>query len=544
MASTPSDQGLDLFSLLPPRADTDELVFFYLAHLEHLHRVVHVPTFQRDYAKFWAEGRPRHPAMAALVLAMLSVSTSVSSGRPGAAPVAARYVRMPALWIAACDGWVRQQSPKHRTLVHYEVRCLVYMAKRINNMGKKWFWRDTGALVHDAVLDGLHCDPRSATTTDNPFAAEMKRRLWCVLRELHLQTSFECGLPTLLHSLEADVDAPANLDDEALDDHATEQPRPKPPGAYTAASFQIQSARSWVLRLEVSRRLYAFAAAGGQLGYADVLQYTHKLNQALGEIPTWEGQDARSASGRDMALLARGVLQCQLKECILALHRPHLENDAGDAWLSRVISHEVACEVLLLCTRLAVHGLQSLVALREDVLLAALTLARLAASPSPGHSGGLPASRDPSAVAALIQQCLPLQEERYLGGCQAEPWCLLTLGAALMVVQLRAGLETRPAAKAACARRFLDLYYRRTGAQPNAPVYERAPAPIDAAATAAAARAYSAGGAPLASPAASLTGTTGTGFSRPEWTPAGCPTLDTDMMTQVSCIRCKPSGRD
>lgn len=137
-------------------------------------------------------------------------------------------------------------------------------------------------------------------------------------------------------------------------------------------------------------------------------------------VQTWEGQDARSTSGRNMVFLARGVLQCQLKECILALHRPRLETDAADAWLSRVISHEVSCEVLLLNTRLAVHGLQSLVALREDVLLAALTLARLTASPSPvptGHGGGLPASHNPSAVAALLQQCLPLQEERFLGGC-------------------------------------------------------------------------------------------------------------------------------
>lgn len=539
------EQELNLFSLLPSRSVTDELVVFYLDRLEHTHRVVHIPSFKRDYAKFWAEERPRHPAMAALVLAVISVSTSVSAGQPGAAPVAAPHGSMPPLWISACEGWIQQQSPKHRSMAHYQVRCLVYMAKRVNNIGKKWFWKDTGSLVHDAVLDGLHCDPRS--TSDSPFAGEMKRRIWCVLRELDLQNSFECGLPTLLQSLESDVDAPSNLDDEGWDDMAEELPRPKPPAEYTAASFQLQSSRSWPLRLEISRRLYAAASAGGQLCYGEVLQYTHKLTEAMGEITAWERQGTTSSSDRSMSLLAHGILQCQLRDCVLALHRPYLQKDPGEFWLSRTISHETSCELLLLHTGLAAQGLHSFTALREDLLLASLTLASIATSPSrdlaPMDPAGTPVSllpatgfirdggskSDAHATIALLQQCLPLQEERYLRGCNEEPWCFLTLCAALMVVQVHAGQETRQTAKAACARRFLDLHYRRVGVQQSPHVHDRHPKTMAEAAS----QVY---GARVSVPSLvdGLSGTTGTDLQRSDWTPSGSQPLNTDIRDQVS----------
>ena len=47
--STYSKPGT-LDDLLPPKDDTDVLVSFHLNHLEQLHRIVHIPTFQRDYA--------------------------------------------------------------------------------------------------------------------------------------------------------------------------------------------------------------------------------------------------------------------------------------------------------------------------------------------------------------------------------------------------------------------------------------------------------------------------------------------------------------
>jgi hypothetical protein len=95
-----SQEESPLESLLPPKDDTDLLVSFYLNHFEQLHRFVHVPTFKREYAKFWVPGRTRYPAM-------ISISTpaSVNSGE---ASIPSTYETMPVQWISACDEWLRQ----------------------------------------------------------------------------------------------------------------------------------------------------------------------------------------------------------------------------------------------------------------------------------------------------------------------------------------------------------------------------------------------------------------------------------------------------
>ncbi|KAH0143127.1 hypothetical protein KCU67_g13717, partial [Aureobasidium melanogenum] len=47
------DENLALDALLPPQGDADQLVAFYLDNYEHLHRIVHVPTFKKQYHDFW-----------------------------------------------------------------------------------------------------------------------------------------------------------------------------------------------------------------------------------------------------------------------------------------------------------------------------------------------------------------------------------------------------------------------------------------------------------------------------------------------------------
>ncbi|TVY86556.1 Transcription factor, partial [Lachnellula willkommii] len=209
--NSPLQEQSILEGLLPHKDDVDFLVSFYLDHFEQLHRVIHVPTFKREYATFWAPGRLRYPAMTALVLSMLSISacTSVSLSETS---TPSTHGTMPAQWIWACDEWLRQQSSKHRKLVHCQISCLTYLAKRMNMIRKKSWWKETGALMQDAITDGLHRDP--SPTIDSPYMREMKRRIWAVLRELDLQNAFEFGLPTLLHNIDSNVSAPSNIDDE------------------------------------------------------------------------------------------------------------------------------------------------------------------------------------------------------------------------------------------------------------------------------------------------------------------------------------------
>ncbi|KAI1102642.1 hypothetical protein F4804DRAFT_312308 [Jackrogersella minutella] len=195
-----SQKEINLDGFFPPKEDVDNLISFYLDGLEQLHRIVHIPTFKREYASFGTPQRVRSPAMTALILAMISISsTCAPTQSANATSVPIKYRAMPAQCISVWEAWLKQQGPKHRKFVHYQISCLVYLAKRVNMIGKKMCWKETNSLIQDAIMDGLHCDP--FPTTNTPYMRELKKRIWAVLQELDLQNAFENGLPTLLHHI-------------------------------------------------------------------------------------------------------------------------------------------------------------------------------------------------------------------------------------------------------------------------------------------------------------------------------------------------------
>lgn len=310
--------------------------------------------------------------MTALILSMISIScASASSG--AAATIASRYQVMPVQWVSACEDWLGNQSSKHRKLVHYQISCLVYLAKRMNIIRKKRWWKETSSLMQDALTDGLH---RDSPGVGDPFMREMKRRIWAVLRELDLQNSFEYGLPSLLYSIDSDVDSPANLDDESFDERSKALPTSKPSSQYTYTSYQSHSSRSWEMRLEISRRLFSTGVSKALI-YEDVLKYTHQLTQAMDSLPKWDIDDAKGEGSAQRPVLAYAYLHFQLKECLLTLHRPYLQRGESKFWLSENICYQMSRDILLLNTKLEGLGIQSLTLLREDLLLASLSLCRI-----------------------------------------------------------------------------------------------------------------------------------------------------------------------
>lgn len=446
-----------LEDLLPPKDDTDTMVSFYLNHIEQLHRIIHIPTFRKEYYFLWEPERPRHPGMVALVLAIMSVSTPISSS-----PSATQFRGMPPKWISACDAWLTQQTMKGRKLIYYQVACLVYLAKRTNTIRKKKFWIETGSLIQNAILDRMHCDPDPSSASYNPYVGEIKKRIWAVLRELDLQNSFEYELPTLLHNIESNIPAPENINDEELSPTSEVIPTHNSPSRKTDSSYQALSSCSWTLRLEISKRLFSTGFAKA-LPYDDVLRYTHTLTEALDSLPSWSEEDGTDGIDPVNSLLVSALLKFQLKECILAIHRPYLQGASSRFTLSEIISYHTSRDILLMNRKLASFGVQGISSLREDLLVAALSLTRLTLL-QPRGSTNIAADYAESTI-DLLEQCLPFTEDRYLRCFYGEPWCPLTMYGAIMLLKVHLGKESRQTAKSACAQRFLDLYYKHFARQ-------------------------------------------------------------------------------
>lgn len=438
-----------LVALLPLKEDTDALVSFYLNHAEHIHRIVHVPTFEQEYVNFWLqEPQLRHPAMAALILSMISIAIATSNLFPDNSP----YRPMAPHWISASARWLsgewRSQPSRPRNLVYYQISCLVYLAKRVNWVRQNPFWTDTARLIQTAIMDGLHLDPPGS---DTPYMREMKRRIWATLRELDLQTSFDYGLPTVLHTLDSTISAPSNINDSEFSPASTTIPASRPPRNYTQTSYQSSSARSFDLRVEISKQLFAGGRGrtNPQTPYTQVLQYTHQLTQALDSLPGWTIEagvpnDADCGGPRKVTLMVWALLQYQLKECLILLHRqfvhpilispptsvespstsryysqsfPSSENSSSS--LSETILYQNALSILVLTRKLAVLGSQCLISMRNDLTLACLALCLVTLS-RPKGSLSIPIINSNQTV-GLLEDMLPFFEASFLRSSHIHP---------------------------------------------------------------------------------------------------------------------------
>ncbi|KAM7195654.1 hypothetical protein V8F20_007398 [Naviculisporaceae sp. PSN 640] len=412
-----------LLALFPPKDDTDALVLFYLNHTEHVHRIVHVPTFEREYVNFWLqEPQLRHPAIAALILSMISVAIATSN----LFPESSHYRPMVPHWICASSQWLNSQwpsrSPKPRTLVYYQLSCLIHVAKRLNWIRQRPFWADTAPLIQNAILDGLHLEPPESVS---PYKREIRRRIWATLRELDLQTSFEYGLPTILHTLESTTLSPSNLNDSDFDEASKRLPPSRPRSEYTQTSYQFLSAQDFDLRLEISRGLANDITPSS---YSQVLQYTQKLTEKLDSLPGWTIEAGTPNDGpRKVALMVWAFLQYQLKECLILLHRPFVHpippatsfptESFPSSSLSETILYQNALSILLLTRKLAVLGSQCLTLMRNDLTLACLALCLVTLS-RPKGSLSIPIINADQTV-ALFEDMLPFFEAWFLRSCNS-----------------------------------------------------------------------------------------------------------------------------
>ena len=115
---------------------------------------------------------------------------------------------------------------------------------------------------------------------------------------------------------------------------------------------------------------------------------------ALDSLPPWtieSGAINNNESGlRKVTLLSWVFLQCQLKECLFAIHRPYLHRESGMYSFSEMICYHAAKEILLLNRKLAVLGTQNLTLMRDDLSVACLILARVTLERPKGKSLHLP----------------------------------------------------------------------------------------------------------------------------------------------------------
>nr|XP_036574587.1 C6 zinc finger domain-containing protein [Colletotrichum truncatum]KAF6781039.1 C6 zinc finger domain-containing protein [Colletotrichum truncatum] len=447
-----------LEALLPPKEQVDALVEVYIDQFEQMHRIIHIPTFRREYSQFWENpSESRYAAFTALVLAIIAVANCIHThdslrftGMISNAQTTAER------WIKAVEEWQNNQSMKHRKLIHYQIACLLYLSKRVNTVKKKRFWTNSGALIQDGISVGLHREPSHMSGKISVYNQEMRRRIWATVQEFDMQASFDHGLPTLVSQLHYDVQPPRNLDDEDFDEDTTQLPPSKHGKEYTYSSYQNLARQSLPLRMELSRLL---CGPPGEIDYDQVIRYTNDITHEIDSLPSWEHNNNNTHGGK-RPLLAYTLLHIQLRQYIIPLHQPFLKLRKSNAkyQYSEIIYYNAARDIVLLHDKLYEQGIRCLNFLREDTLTTAVNLCSVTMLQPRGSTNMIMINSQHTVK--LLEKCLSMKEDRLLRCGNNEPWGYSIMCSALGLLEAHLGTKTTEQAKASSAERFVNLHYK------------------------------------------------------------------------------------
>lgn len=250
---------------LPTKDVADVLLDCYLRTIESVYRIIHIPSFQREYDTVWVAGAEADKVF----LIQLKLIFAI-----GAATYDEKFtLRSTALrWVYEAQTWLANPALKHRLGIPYlQIYCLLLISRECVALDEDLIFISAGGLLRAAIYLGLHRDPVHLPCRTR-YANEMHRRLWNTIIEVYLQSSINSGSPPLICLDDFDTQPPSNFDDEQLtiDDDV----EPATENKFTDVSVQIALRQTFPIRLALTRFLNNFKSSGT---YAETLRVDSEL---------------------------------------------------------------------------------------------------------------------------------------------------------------------------------------------------------------------------------------------------------------------------
>ncbi|KAJ4301244.1 hypothetical protein N0V90_003335 [Kalmusia sp. IMI 367209] len=361
----------EVFAHVPDKSVADIQVALYFQTCETSYRILHEPSFWKEYHAFW-ERKSNDELLtpfAAILLYILAITKCLRPNDGNVFVGDSSIDRDTALdLIETCDMWLQRQSRKQTTLTFFQLQCLSLLAKRVNCLKLKQDWTNSGDIIRLAIAAGLHRNPSLLSRGRiSEFEKEMRRRIWVTIVELELQSSVDCGLQSSACGLYFDVQPPSNLPDDTFASDTAQIPAGRPLDHFTSTSYLNLTLKSLPLRLHLLQTLNNPTT---ELQYSDVLHYDGQINAILSSLPTWTDSRAEVPSA---------LLRLQLRQYLLILHRPYAEFAAGNGRFSFSFTASIdnASAMLSLHEYLFAKNILSLNHLRNDALRTGITLAQI-----------------------------------------------------------------------------------------------------------------------------------------------------------------------
>lgn len=295
---------------LPSKEVADALVDCYLRTSEAIYRVLHVPTFRRDYEALWLSNTGPNTAFLVQLKLVLAIGAVTYDEQFSLRSSTVR-------WIHEALTWISEPKFKSRLDIQsLQTNLLLLLAQERVGAGGDSIWVSVGALLRKAVFLGLHRDP-AHLPKGTVFAAEMRRRLWNTILEVALQSSLTSGAPPFISLDDFDAAPPRNFDDEQL---MTSDPVPKPEANFTQASIAIALRKTFPQRLAVAKFLNDLASAGK---YEETLRLDAELRAAFRDLGRTLQVFSSSGSQLSPSRFEIRLLDFEMHRYLSSLHAPY-----------------------------------------------------------------------------------------------------------------------------------------------------------------------------------------------------------------------------
>lgn len=348
IASHPSDH-------VPPREIADKLVRSYLQTYESIYRIMHIPSFEREYDTYWVNPRMSSQALVTKLLLVMAIGT-VFQPRQEAA-----LLRSSALqWIYVAQTWVSTPFDKYRlTIEGLQIQCLLILARLTHDVDGDLLRLSAGSLLQASMQIGLHIDAelhvfKAISAQD----IQLRRKIWATILEIVVQTSIDSGGVPLIRHTDFDCKPPLNVDDD--DDAESHQKSAAfissvgSQDEFTQSSLQIMLTKSLPLRLEIAAFVNDFRVDSRT--YDKTMKFSERLLQTCtSDSTSFQAYRNSSRSPTDFQIYKVELLTHQY---LFALHFPYAAKAKSDHtfYYSRKICLDTARLFLPDSSRMSDHS--------------------------------------------------------------------------------------------------------------------------------------------------------------------------------------------
>lgn len=323
LCGAPPATEVELRAELPSKSSVMTLCSRYFNSMDNAVAIVHAPTFHATLARHWQDPS-KTPIMwigmlySILCLAMLSyhkVGDEPDEWKGRSTELAVEY-RLRTVQCLITADYTRPCDYTVETMVLYVSGELAW----------RWdadlsLWLTSSLITRIAIRMGYHRDAKWFPSI-TPFQAEMRRRVWAVVRMIDTQFSARICLPAMIHDDDCDAELPNNIFDEEFGPDTKVLPPSRPRTEPTPISYMVAKAK---LSQEMGNILRVTSVVGRPVPYDEILRLDARVREIVAEIPPHlKVQPLDGCHDPVTLIIARFSIDVLAQKTFCVLHRKYL----------------------------------------------------------------------------------------------------------------------------------------------------------------------------------------------------------------------------